>query len=315
VKPPEDPPKDPPRRRILVADDDEHTRNLLRDLCDTAGYQVLMAADGEDTLALVEAESPDLVLLDLMMPRKDGFTVLRELRESSAWADLPVVILTAMGDMDGKIRGMELGADDYVTKPFKLIELQTRINSALLVREYRKKLMAAEEELAQLRAVDPITGAGTYSQLKASLDGEIARSRRYGRPAAALLFGFDDYQGMRYQLGREKCDELVAGMAKEIRGQLRGADRLFRMDVDEFVVLLPETDLQGSRIAAQRLGQIVNGMRVTGRNGPVEVRIRIGGAVFPHERVHSSEDLLREANRTYRALREAGPDKMVFDVP
>ena len=309
------PPEEPPKRRILIADDDEHTRNLLRDLCDTAGYQVLTATDGDDALTVIEAESPDLVLLDLAMPRKDGFSLLRELRESSAWADLPVIILTAMGDMDGKIRGMELGADDYVTKPFKLIELQTRVNSALLVREYRKKLMAAEEELAQLRAVDPITGAGTYSQLKASLDGEIARSRRYGRPAAALLFGFDDYQGMRYQLGREKCDELVAGMAKEIRGSLRGADRLFRMDVDEFVILLPETDLQGSRVAAQRLGTIVNGIKVTGRNGPVPVRIRIGGAVFPHERVHSSEDLLREANRAYRALREAGPDKMIFDVP
>ena len=309
------PAEEPPKRRILIADDDEHTRNLLRDLCDTAGYQVLTATDGDDALAVIEAESPDLVLLDLAMPRKDGFSLLRELRESSAWADLPVIILTAMGDMDGKIRGMELGADDYVTKPFKLIELQTRVNSALLVREYRKKLMAAEEELAQLRAVDPITGAGTYSQLKASLDGEIARSRRYGRPAAALLFGFDDYQGMRYQLGREKCDELVAGMAKEIRGSLRGADRLFRMDVDEFVILLPETDLQGSRVAAQRLGKIVNGIKVTGRNGPVPVRIRIGGAVFPHERVHSSEDLLREANRAYRALREAGPDKMIFDVP
>jgi len=309
------PPEEPPKRRILIADDDEHTRNLLRDLCDTAGYQVLTATDGDDALTVIEAESPDLVLLDLAMPRKDGFSLLRELRESSAWADLPVIILTAMGDMDGKIRGMELGADDYVTKPFKLIELQTRVNSALLVREYRKKLMAAEEELAQLRAVDPITGAGTYSQLKASLDGEIARSRRYGRPAAALLFGFDDYQGMRYQLGREKCDELVAGMAKEIRGSLRGADRLFRMDVDEFVILLPETDLQGSRVAAQRLGNIVNGIKVTGRSGPVPVRIRIGGAVFPHERVHSSEDLLREANRAYRALREAGPDKMIFDVP
>ena len=152
--------KEPPKRRILVADDDEHTRNLLRDLCDSAGYQVMMAADGDDTLALIEAQAPDLVLLDLMMPRKDGFSVLRELRESSKWADLPVVILTAMGDMDGKIRGMELGADDYVTKPFKLIELQTRVNSALLVREYRKKLMAAEEELAQLRAVDPVTGRG-----------------------------------------------------------------------------------------------------------------------------------------------------------
>src|SRR5207302_5082200 len=126
----------------------------------------------------------------LMMPRKDGFSVLKDLRDTPAHHELPVIILTAIGDIDGKIRGMELGADDYVTKPFKLIELQTRINSALMVRDYRTRLVAAEEELAQLRALDPVTGAGTYSQLKASLDGEIARSRRYGRPAAALMFGF-----------------------------------------------------------------------------------------------------------------------------
>ena len=306
-------------RHLLVADDDEHTRNLLRDLCESAGNRVTLAEDGQQVLDLLgqggAADMPDMVLLDLMMPRKDGFTVLKEIRETPALRELPVIILTAMGDMDGKIRGMELGADDYITKPFKLIELQTRINSALLVREYRQRLAAAEEELTKLRALDPLTGAGTYSQLKASLDGEIARCRRYERPAAVLLFGFDDYQGVRYHLGREKCDELIATMAKEIRVSLRGADRLFRMDVDEFVLLLPETDLTGAHAAAQRLGKVVHNIEAVGRTGKVEeVRIRIGGAVFPHERVRSSEDLLREANRVYQALRDAGPDRLIFDL-
>jgi diguanylate cyclase (GGDEF)-like protein len=303
-----------PDKLILVVDDDEHTRNLLRDLCEASGFRVNMAEDGVDALDNIAKQKPDLLLLDLMMPRKDGFSVLKSVRENEHWSDLPVIILTAMGDMDGKIRGMELGADDFVTKPFKLIELQTRINSALMVRDYRKRLTAAEEELAQLRALDPVTGAGTYSQLKASLDGEIARSRRYGRPVAALLFGFDDYQGLRYQLGRDKCDEFIASMANEIRASLRGADRLFRMDADEFVVLLPETDLRGALIAAQRLGNIVQHLSAEGRDGAVEAIVRVGGAVFPHERVHSSEDLLREANRVYRGLRESGSNKLVFDV-
>jgi diguanylate cyclase (GGDEF)-like protein len=303
----------PTRRKILVADDDEHTRNLLRDMCEIGGYQVAFACDGEEALAKVRSEPPDLLLLDVMMPRKDGFSVLKELREDPVHGELPVVVLTAMGDMDGKIRGMELGADDYVTKPFKLIDLQTRIGSALLVREYRKKLEAAEEELAKLRALDPITGVSTYAQLKASLDGEIARARRYGRPVAVLLFGFDDYQSLRSQLGSEKRDVLVRGMAQEIRASLRGADQIFRIADDEFVVLLPETDLKGSRIAAERLGRIAGALKADGRDGPLEVRIRIGAAVFPHERVHSTEDLLREANRVYGALRQAGPDKLIFD--
>jgi diguanylate cyclase (GGDEF)-like protein len=257
--------------------------------------------------------SPDLVLLDLMMPRKDGFSVLRWIREDQSRKDLPVIILTAMGEMDGKIRGMELGADDYVTKPFKLIELQTRISSALMVREYRRRLLAAEEELAQFRALDPVTGAGTYSQLKASLDSELARSRRYGRPVSCLMFGFDDYQGLRYQLGRDACDTYLGAIARELRTCLRGADRLFRVDNDEFVALLPETDAKGARVVGQRIVEAIQLVTLNGQHGPIAVAVRCGGSQFPNERVRSSEDLLREANRSYRELRQAG-QKTIFEA-
>ncbi len=307
------PPAELTNKLVLVVDDDEHTRNLLRDLCESSGFRVVQAEDGNDALARLAVEKPDLMLLDLMMPRRDGFSVLKSVRENTELAELPVIILTAMGDMDGKIRGMELGADDYVTKPFKLIELQTRINSALMVRQYRRRLMAAEEELAQFRALDPVTGAGTYSQLKASLDSELARSRRYGRPASCLMFGFDDYQGLRYQLGRDACDAYLGQVAGEIRNILRGADRLFRVDSDEFVVLLPETDLKGARIVGDRLNEVVSRVVVEGPNGRIRVVSRVGGAVFPHERIRSSEDLLREANRSYRELREL-TTKAVFDI-
>jgi diguanylate cyclase (GGDEF)-like protein len=297
VKPPDGPP-----RKLLIADDDAHTRGLLKDLCETAGYQVDVAFDGVEVLERIHASPPDLVLLDLMMPRKDGFQVLKALREGEAHKDLPVILLTAMGDMDGKLRGMELGADDYVTKPFKLIELQTRIHAALKVREYRSRLQAAEEELTALRALDPVTGAATYAQLKASLDGELARSRRYGRPSAALMLGFDDYQGLRHALGRENCDAYVARLAEALKATLRGADRLFRLAADEFVMLLPETDLNGARIAAQRLYEVAQKVDV----GALKPTIRIGGAIFPDDRTRSSEDLLREANKSYRSLKAAG---------
>jgi two-component system, cell cycle response regulator len=305
---------EPKQRLVLAVDDDEHTRNLLRDLCEASGFRVVTAVDGNEALERIKGDSPDLVLLDLMMPLKDGYQVLRTVRETATLKDLPVIILTANGDMDGKIKGMELGADDYVTKPFKLIELQTRINSALTVRDYRRRLQAAEEELSQLRAVDPVTGAGTYSQLKASLDSEIARSRRYGRPVSALLLGFDDYQGLRYQLGRDHCDGWMARMANECKGALRGADRMFRMDADEFVMLLPETDLKGAKIVADRLAELIRSVPAQGRAGPFVPKFRLGGSVFPDDRVRAGEDLLREANRSYRALRESASNKIVFDA-
>jgi diguanylate cyclase (GGDEF)-like protein len=172
-----------------------------------------------------------------------------------------------------------------------------------MVRDYRRRLMAAEEELAQFRALDPVTGAGTYSQLKASLDSELARSRRYGRPVACLMFGFDDYQNLRYQLGRDACDGYLGSIVRELRTALRGADRLFRVDSDEFVALLPETDAPGAAIVARRVIEGVRKVDAQGQSGKIEAIVRCGVAVFPNDRIRSSEDLLREANRSYRELR------------
>jgi diguanylate cyclase (GGDEF)-like protein len=296
---------------ILVVDDDDPTRVLLKDLCESSNFRVVAAADGGEAVAQIVEHQPDLVLLDLMMPVKDGFTVLKWAREDERFRDLPIIILTAMGEMDGKIRGMELGADDFVTKPFKLIELQTRINSALMVREYRRRLFDAEEELAQFRAVDPVTGAGTYSQLKASLDAELARSRRYGRPASCLMVGFEDYAELRYQLGREATDAYVTRLFQGVLTCLRAADRLFRVDSDEFVVLLPETDLKGARLVGQRLLDVMKDIVTDGPNGRLGVTTRCGGSAFPLDGVRTSEDLLREANRSFRALVEK--KKTLFD--
>ncbi len=292
-------------RLVLVVDDDDPTRMLLRDLCESSNFRVIAAADGVEAVEQIATHAPDLVLLDLMMPLKDGFSVLKWAREDARFAELPIIILTAMGEMDGKIRGMELGADDFVTKPFKLIELQTRMNSALMVREYRRRLFDAEEELAQFRAVDPVTGAGTYSQLKASLDAELARSRRYGRPAGCLMFGFDDYAGLRYKLGRDACDAYLTRLFQGVLGCLRTADRLFRIDSDEFVVLLPETDLPGAKLVGQRILDVIKDIVADGPSGPLGVGARCGGATFPQDTIRTSEDLLREANRSYRALQNS----------
>jgi diguanylate cyclase (GGDEF)-like protein len=304
---------DAPAPRLLVVDDDEHTRVLLRDLCEASGYRVAVACDGEEALGRLAEGEVDLVLLDVMLPKKDGFAVLAELRGLPGGRELPVILCTAMGDMDGKIRGMELGADDYVTKPFRVVELQARIQSALQVREVRRRLTAAEAELAQLRTVDPLTGAGTYAQLKASLDAELARASRYGRSLSVLLLGFDDYNGVRYRLGRDHVDGWVSAFAGAVRAELRGADRLFRMESDEFIVLLPETDLPGARALAERLEARISALATPGREGtPVSLPVRVSGASHPGPGVLTAEDLLREAHRVYVRLREAGPQARVF---
>lgn len=297
-------------RLILVVDDDEPTRQLLKDLCESSSFRVVMAGDGLEALEILAHHKPDLMLLDLMMPLKDGFSVLKWARGEGRFQDLPIIILTAAGEMEEKIRGMELGADDFITKPFRLIELQTRIHSALMVQEYRRRLLDAEDELAQLRAVDPITGASTYAQLKVSLDAELARGRRYGHPLACLILGFDDYPALRIKLGRDACDQYLVRVFQGITSCLRAADRLFRIDSDQFVLVLPETDLPASRLVGERILRALKKVLPESAGTPQAVTVRCAAAAFPREGIRTAEDLLRESNKTYQAL--AG--KELFDL-
>jgi DNA-binding response OmpR family regulator len=116
------------RPRVLVADDDPLIQRLVRTHLDRAGFRVLSAADGEEALDLAAAEQPDLIVLDLMLPKLDGFEVCRRVREFSL---VPVVMLTARGEQVDKLRGFEAGADDYLTKPFAPAELLARVRAVL----------------------------------------------------------------------------------------------------------------------------------------------------------------------------------------
>ena len=116
------------RQRILLADDEASIRRILETRLKMAGYDVYTAADGEEAVAAFNKHNPDLVVLDVMMPKMDGYGVTREIRRT---ADVPIIILTALGDVSERITGLELGADDYVIKPFSPKELEARVKAVL----------------------------------------------------------------------------------------------------------------------------------------------------------------------------------------
>ena len=114
--------------KILVADDDLNICELLRLYLEKEGFEVVMAHDGEEAVAKFESEKPSLILLDIMMPKLDGWQVCRQIRQKS---DCPIIMLTAKGETFDKVLGLELGADDYVVKPFDTKEIVARIKAVL----------------------------------------------------------------------------------------------------------------------------------------------------------------------------------------
>ena len=161
--------------RILVVDDTPNNVTLLEDMLTARGYQVATARDGAEALARMAAETPDLVLLDVMMPGPDGFEVCERLRADGATRDIPVIFLTALDGTFDKVRAFSVGAVDYVTKPFRSEELLARVGTHLALRQARRSL---EEQNARLRE-----GIEAHNRSKGTIEclvEEIRSSHDFG---------------------------------------------------------------------------------------------------------------------------------------
>ena len=157
-------------KTILVADDKANIRNLVRDYLEAEGFRVVIAADGREALYAARAEKPDLILLDIMMPEMSGYDFIKAYRKESA---TPIILLTAKLDETDKVLGLELGADDYVTKPFGMKELVARINAVLR----RVERPAAEPEILSIGGI--------------LLDVESRTVKTFGRPVSLTPSEFD----------------------------------------------------------------------------------------------------------------------------
>ena len=292
--------------KILVVDDDHFNLTLMRELCESSGYRVVDAKDGEEALKRTEEERPDLLLLDVMMPKLDGFQVCAQLRRNPATRDIPVILVTAMNDMDSKIRGMELGADDYVTKPFKLFELQTRIRAALTLRRYRIQLADAERRLAELHLVDEESGIGNAEQLQLTLDREYTRAERYGHPLACATLAVEDFAAHRAKLPKEEGGAFLDAIVQRLKGSIRVVDLICRTKENVFGLIMPETQQAGAFAMAER---IVRGLRenpVVWHGEPLPLVLTIGVAALPNPNVKQAGDLARLADEAREKAGAAG---------
>lgn len=135
--------------KILVVDDDISINELIRVNLELSGYSVFQAYDGVKGFALVKQELPSLVILDVMMPDVDGFTVAKRIRENAATKDIPILMLTALSQLNDKVKGFDIGVDDYLVKPFEIEELQVRVR-ALLKRTKQIPVSASVRDLLTL---------------------------------------------------------------------------------------------------------------------------------------------------------------------
>lgn len=224
---------DPPK--ILIADDEPFNVDYLEQELDERGYQTVSAMNGQAALDQVAAETPDLVLLDIMMPILDGFGVLARLKADPATRDLPVIVISAMSDMASVVRGIKQGAEDYLPKPFDETLLHARINASLEKKKYR------DQEIEYLRKVAQLTDAAAAVE-NATYDAESLSSVAARGDALGNLARVFQRMANEVRVREEKLKEQVQELRIEI-DQARQAKKVSEItDSDYFKSLRGQAD-------------------------------------------------------------------------
>jgi diguanylate cyclase (GGDEF)-like protein len=232
---------------VLVVDDEPDKRLLLAFALENEGYQVFTATDGVEGLSAVEVHQPDLIVTDVMMPRMDGYEMIRRVRGNPQTKFIPVIIQSAARIEGRDVRlGSELGALGYLTDPTDLDLLRARARTLLELKQY---LDSCQEEAF----TDHLTGLANRRRFERQLEREVARTERYNRPFCLLLVDIDNFKAVNDTYGHDAGDEALRRVANVIQSGTRGIDTGARIGGDEFAVILPETSLERGLEVAERL--------------------------------------------------------------
>lgn len=236
---------------LLIVDDDKHNRLLLTELFE-GEYKIIQAKNGLQALELARAHAPDLILLDVLMPEMDGIAVLRELKKDDTTRHIPVVFITALSSAADEEHGLNLGAVDYISKPFHPPIVRVRVRHQL-------QLVHQRRLLEKLAALDGLTGIPNRRQFDATLLKEWHRCQRNQQPLSLIVADVDFFKKYNDALGHAAGDRVLQEVAATLRqAARRPGDLVARYGGEEFVLLLPETDATSAQALAEGLQQLLH---------------------------------------------------------
>jgi diguanylate cyclase (GGDEF)-like protein len=298
---------------ILVAEDSLVVRALLRAQLRERGYSVVEAADGEQALARARDAMPDVILLDVDMPKRNGFDVLAELKRDARLADIPVVFITGRTTAEDAVRGLDMGAHDYLRKPFEAAELTARVHAAMRTKRLQDELRALNAELARLANTDGLTGLANRRYLDQELSRLCSRSLRHKRPLGVLLIDADHFKRINDEHGHQTGDQALVAFAERLAERLRAEDILGRWGGEEFMVLAPDVDAHGVAVLAEALRAHVADLPLATATVSLPLTTSIGWSAWSEG--DTPEGLLRRADAALYAAKDAGRNRVVGPDP
>jgi len=338
---------------ILIIDDIPTNLGVMVDLLETEGHHVLVAKNGAEGMRRAESEQPDLILLDVMMPGENGFSVCRRLKAGAATRHIPVIFMTSLDDLQDKLEGFAAGGVDYVAKPVQIPEVVTRVRTHLELSALRRQLASQNQQLLEARDEleervrartaaltaeieerrrtelelqkyseqirhmahhDPLTGLSNRIQFQQRLEQLIAQARQRNESVATMFLDLDQFNQINDSFGHAVGDMVLREISQRLTRCLRDNDAVARWGGDEFVVALATPDVeQTSRRVAQAMLETLI-EPVFAEKHELHLSGSVGISLYPTDGL-DVQTLLRAADTAMYHAKEKGRGTLEFFTP
>lgn len=307
------------KAKLLVVEDSPTQGNQTKQDLEHLGYSVRWVTSGIEALKWARQEPPDLVILDVVMDDLDGFAVCRWLKLHSVTRDIPVIMLTMRGEVEDRVHGLQIGADDYLPKPFSTRELEARIFAALRNRttqtelaERNRQLESMLHHVESLAITDPLTGIFNRRRFSDVLRREVAVTRRYRNSLSMLMLDLDHFKAVNDRFGHDAGDEVLRSIANALTGSLREVDLAARYGGEEFAVIMPQTTKVNAGIVAQRIARQIALMSHTFDGEKVALTASMGVAEIADLQQGTAENLVKAADIALYEAKRTGRNRIVL---
>jgi len=291
---------------ILIADDEKTNLDILGDILSPA-YNLLISKSGPRALELAREHKPDLILLDVLMPEMSGFEVITRLKQSEITDKIPVIFITGLADPANEEKGFNLGAVDYIAKPFIRAIVKARVNTHI-------KIIDQIRTIENIGLIDPLTKISNRRGFETRFNMEWCRALRQQTPISILIMDLDRFKNYNDTYGHQQGDVALKTFSEiASNALLRSIDFVARWGGEEFVILLPGTDIHGAAEVAERVRKDVEASVIPTETGTVtRVTVSIGVNTVVPDANASTDDFIKKADQALYKAKELGRNRSVI---
>jgi diguanylate cyclase (GGDEF)-like protein len=289
---------------IMIVHDTKENIEILRSTLVRIRCKISVAFNGKMALDLIPKVEPDLIMLDIMMPGIDGYEVCRRLKEDEKLRNIPVIFMSAMGDTEDIVKGFNVGAVDFITKPFRQEEVLVRVKTHLT-------LSAAIKKLTHDSEIDPLTGLFNRRTFLKRIENEAMRFKRNQKPFSLLFGDIDFFKKVNDTYGHSAGDEILIKISNLLNTEKREIDQAARWGGEEFLILLPETDLNGAVQLGNKIREMIAAQSIIHEGQKISITMSFGASQYNGET--SIDKTIDVADQRLYHAKESGRNKVVWE--